>query len=382
MKDKKIVVIAGLILLALSAFFILHFFPHPLRAISYSEGAGDGDTDEAVNNQQSLAASVDFALASPREKYQISSSTPQFVLLSFDGSKSVDMLNETLAFEQKMQSEGKPLHFTYFIHAADFLTKDNATLYQAPRQLPGVSNIGFSESTHDILFRVKAFNYAFAGGNEIGSHSVGHYNGGSWSYDEWKQEFSYFNSLMADVSKNNPSEKIDTPTFLNDIHGFRAPDLGVNDNLYKVLKDFHFAYDASGVGKVDSWPKKDSYGVWHIPLGIVLLGENKKTITAMDYNLWMRQSGAKNVALKGTPLWDSYFNQVENAYMDYFNTNYNENRAPIVIGDHFSKWNDGVYWEAMKAFAENVCGKPQVRCVTFSELVNYLNTNGAPQIVK
>lgn len=368
--------------LAVSSFFILRLNIHPLHAISYSGLGSDRDTDENTNNSKSFAANVDFALGSPRVRYQVSSSTPQFILFSFDGSKSVDMLNETLAFEQKMQSEGKPLHFTYFINAAYFLTKDNATLYQAPRQPAGVSNIGFSDSSKDISSRIKAFNTAFAEGNEIGSHSAGHYDGATWSYDEWKQEFDSFNSLMFNVQKNNPTVSIDIPAFLGSIHGFRAPDLGVNDNLYKVLNEFHYSYDGSGVGKVDSWPQKDAYGIWHIPLGVILLGENKKPIVSMDYNLWARQSGNKEMAVKGTALWDTYYNEVESAYVEYFNTNYNGNRGPIVVANHFSKWNDGVYWEAMKTFAENVCGKPNVHCVTFSELVSYLNDNGTPPIIK
>ena len=382
MKYRNIIVLVVLIILAVSSFFVLRLNPHPLHAISYSGIGGDGDTDENANNYKSFAANVDFALGSPRVKYQISSSTPQFVLFSFDGSKSVDMLNETLAFEQKMQSEGKPLHFTYFINAAYFLTKDNAALYQAPRQPAGVSNIGFSYSSKDIPVRIKAFNTAFALGNEIGSHSAGHYDGATWSHDEWKQEFDSFNSLMFNVQKNNNAEQIDAPTFLGSIRGFRAPNLGVNENLYKVLNEFRFSYDGSGVGKIDSWPQKDGYGIWHIPLGIIFLGENKKPVVSMDYNLWARQSGDKEMAVKGTALWDTYYNEVESAYMEYFNTNYNGNRGPIVIANHFSKWNDGVYWEAMKTFAENVCGKPQVQCVTFGDVVNYLDTNGAPAIIK
>ncbi len=35
--------------------------------------------------------------------------------------------------------------------------------------------------------------------------------------------------------------------------------------------------------------------------------------------------------------------------------------------------------EAMKAFAQEVCSKPYVRCTTFSELVQYLDTAGPPQ---
>ena len=59
--------------------------------------------------------------------------------------------------------------------------------------------------------------------------------------------------------------------------------------------------------------------------------------------------------------------------MKYFAEHYSTNRAPIFIGHHFSQWNDGVYWSVMQDFAREVCGKPEVKCVTFKELANYLN---------
>ena len=223
-------------------------------------GAVDTDTDPADElAEDSHAYSTAVASSTPVAKvtYMVSSSTPQFVLLSFDGSKSVDMLDETLAFEQKMRSEHKPLSFTYFINAAYFLTTSNATLYQGPGHARGVSAIGFSDSTKDIAQRVQAFNVAYAAGNEIGSHTAGHFDGAGWNYDEWKQEFDSFTALLSNVQKNNPTQPIDAPTFLNGIHGFRAPNLGVNANLYKVLADEHFTYDGSGVGAMYRWPKKD-----------------------------------------------------------------------------------------------------------------------------
>ena len=381
MKHKNIIFVIGIFALAsivLIAVKSNHIVSNPL---TYHSLKNDDDTDEQeINNSQLYTAAVALSSSAPKVKYKISSSTPQFVIFSFDGSKSVDMLNETLAFEQKMQTENKPLHFTYFINAAYFLTKDNAQLYRAPESPAGVSAIGFSNSDRDISLRIKGFNAAFATGNEIGSHSAGHFDGATWTYDEWKQEFNSFSSLMSNVQKNNSSQQIDTPTFLSSIRGFRAPNLGVNENLYKVLADSHFAYDASGISATDSWPQKDSYGLWHIPLGIVALGQNKSPVLSMDYNLWTHQSGAKELATKGTALWKSYFDDVESAYLNLFNTHYTGNRGPIVIGDHFSKWNDGVYWEAMKAFAENVCGQPQVRCGTFKDLVDYLSTTGAPAV--
>ena len=339
----------------------------------------DNDTDESAYDHEAYAAAVALAVSAPKVRYDVSSSTPQFVVLSFDGSKSVDMLDETLAFEHKMQSEGKPLHFTYFINAAYFLSQETASMYQSPKKARGISNIGFSTYAKDIPLRVKAFNAAFAEGNEIGSHTVGHFDGTTWTYDDWSKEFGSFISIMTNVQKYNPSQQIDAPVFLENLHGFRAPYLAVNDGLYKTLADHHFTYDTSGIGPMDAWPHKDAHGIWNIPIGTIFVGANKSPVIAMDYSLYMHQSNAKDVAINGTNLWKTLNGDIESAYMDYFNTNYYGNRAPIIIGHHFTKWNDGAYWEAMKTFAENVCGKPQVKCVTYSELVSYLNTEGVPK---
>ena len=57
---------------------------------------------------------------------------------------------------------------------------------------------------------------------------------------------------------------------------------------------------------------------------------------------------------------------------DYFG-----NRAPVQLGHHFSKWNGGAYWEAMQTVAKRVCGLPEVKCVTFKEIVKFLEENAA-----
>ncbi len=342
----------------------------------------DSDTDgDHVAEQSLYTAAVSLAQSSPKVTYHVSSTTAQFVVLSFDGSKSVGMLKETLDFGEKMRNEQKPLHFTYFINAAYFLTSATAPRYQPPEHERGVSSIGFSNNARDIPQRMQGFNEAYVQGHEIGSHSVGHFNGSGWSYDDWMQEFNSFSFLMSQVQENNQTVKIEDPLFLSSIHGFRAPSLGVNRNLYSVLSDMGFTYDSSGVGRMDSWPTRDTNGVWHIPLGSIFFGPEHRPGVAMDYSIWMHQSNARETALRGSEEWQHDFAEVEDAYMNYFNTNYKGSRAPIVIGHHFSKWNDGVYWEAMKSFAEQVCGQPHVRCVTFKELVEYLNSYGTPEVI-
>jgi hypothetical protein len=312
-----------------------------------------------------------------------STSTPQFVLLSFDGSKSLGMWRETQEFAQRMNSEGKPLHFTYFINAIYLLTEGNKDVYQSQRGIKGDSLIGFSNNEEDVVSRVDEIKKAFKDGHEIASHSAGHFSGQHWSGEEWSNEFSSFDNLVSGVQKNNSQVTISDISFLkNEIVGFRAPELGVNDALYKTLKDFNFSYDSSGIALPDVQPKKDDYGIWHIPLNTIEIGEWNSPAISMDYSLWILQSYGKEEAVKGTELWDKYFNDVKKAYTVYFERNYENNRAPVVIGNHFSLWNDGVYWEAMKSFAEDVCGKPEVYCVTFKEYVKYLNAKNTEPLVK
>lgn len=368
-----------LLIILLFLGFISYSHYHSTKEIARAGELGEVETEEADDGNFLTAALANLitntgpaellAQASPSIK------TPQLVVFSFDGSKSVEMLDETLAFARKMNMEGKPLHFTYFINAVYFLTNENANLYTAPGHPSGKSAIGFSNASQDIVKRVKSFNTALAEGHEIGSHAVGHYNGKDWSYDEWKQEFISFNTILADAQKNNPSVAMEMPNFgERTIIGFRAPNLGVNEDMYKELADAHFAYDTSGVGNPKQWPVKNAHGTWLVPLGIVHIGAKRAPVISMDYSLWMHQSQVKEVAVKGTPLWQKYFDELYQAYMEYFNTNYNGNRAPVIIANHFSKWNDGVYWEALKAVAEEVCGKPEVKCVSFKELVEFLNT--------
>jgi hypothetical protein len=335
----------------------------------------------ATGTLESLAISSTSSTVAPY-------SDIQYVILSFDGSRSLSMWNETRQFAKDMTAKGKPVHFTYFINPIYLITKSTAkNVYRPPRAQMGASLIGYADSEQDVKNRVEQINLAYSEGNEIGSHNVGHYNGSKWSHDEWLQESNSFDSIIMNVQKNNPNVVIPPWNFnISEFVGFRAPELGVNSNLYKVLSEKKYLYDTSGMRMPTKYPTKDKNGIWHIGLGIIKAPDlhsklnnpdasNKSSyVLSMDYNFWMMQSNVRNTAKKGTPLWNSFFGEMKDAYLGYFNKNYEGNHAPVVIGHHFSTWNDGVYWEVMKSFAEDVCGKPKVKCVTFKEYVDYLNS--------
>ena len=317
--------------------------------------------------------------------------TPQFIIFSFDGSKSIDMWKETRDFEHTMKAAAKPLNFTYFINAAYFLTPDKKDLYQAPRQDRGQSNIGFSEDLGHLRIRILAVNEAVADGDEIASHTAGHYWGGEWSAEEWLKEFRSFNALLFGTDTNYPEAHLPKLNLTQrDIVGFRAPALSIGPTLYIALSLSDFTYDSSEVGNGREWPKKDSTGIWHIPLGTVHLNHGRSPVVAMDYSIRASEkkivgsdteieSGEKGDLKKGTPAWNAVYHDVLGSYLDYFEKNYKSNRAPVLIGHHFATWDNFLYWEAMKEFAVQVCGKPEVRCGTFKDLVKYMNDYGVPK---
>ncbi len=293
----------------------------------------------------------------------------QFVALAFDGSKSPYFWRTLVDYSKEREKEGQHVRFTFFVSGVYFLTDAMKTLYLPPRHAAGASDIGLGGSVNEIDERIGLLNEAFENGHEIGSHVNGHWNGSAWTYDEWKQELDAFDRLLFNAPENIGTSR-DVAVAKEKVKGFRAPLLAINQNAYAALAATGYAYDTSGVAKMDAWPIKDGYGIWHFPLAYISLGGRNSL--SMDYNHYLAQTNAKSTLKRGTPEWDRNYQQVYDAYMRYFENNYNGNRAPINIGHHFSLWNDGLYLEALLDFADEVCGKPHVYCGTYSELVEML----------
>ncbi len=319
--------------------------------------------------------------APPSNPVSESGNPPQYVVMAFDGSYSLEMWQNTLDFAQQMDAENKPVHFTYFLSGVYFLNWRKSDRYLPPIKPAGTSLIGFADSNRDVEKRVAFVNRAISEGHEIGSHANGHFDGSAWSEKDWQQEFSQFDNLIFNLAQNNDVDPPDRARYTinlskKDLVGFRAPDLGKDAALYAVLQKNGYRYDTSGVGKAGAWPKKDAYGIWRFPVAQVSYGTTTSTILAMDYNFYFKQSGAKDTAKRGDENWDKFYKETYSSYLKYFNSNYSGARAPVFIGSHFSEWNDGVYWEAMKNFASEVCGKAEVRCVSYKELMEYLESSG------
>lgn len=294
----------------------------------------------------------------------------QFVLLAFDGSKSVPFWKESRQF-----ANDADVKFTYFASGVYFLPTANKNNYVEPQNGAGKSAIGFGGEKTDIPPRLEQMKLAMQEGHEMASHANGHYSGASYTRAMWNSEFDQFTSLMSNAWKNagvptkQPTDWVSY--FTNEVVGFRAPQLGVGTGLWGALQDHDFLYDTSRVDKMNYWPKKIN-NIWNFPLaGLTIAGTTKKTLS-MDYNFYVAQSkGVAGPASKHK----EYENQMYNTYMAYFKNNYYGNRAPIHIGHHFSKWNGGAYWNAMKRFAESVCSQPEVICGTYKDLLAFVIAN-------
>ncbi|RYZ58970.1 MAG: hypothetical protein EOP08_15845, partial [Proteobacteria bacterium] len=283
---------------------------------------------------------------------ELSAKPPQYVLLAFDGSYANAFWQESRDFAKSAARAGKPLKFTYFINASYYVPRPGNQAYFPPKHRQGASAIGWGDDDADVAKRIAHTNAAFEEGHEIGSHTVGHWDGSTWSAAEWDSEFDQFDKLLFETNHPGaPAWKFGPEASV----GFRAPQLGHSPGLFPTLVEHGYIYDTSKSNVSSYWPQKQN-GVWNMPLAELRIVGNTKKALSMDYNFYVAHSkGLPDAANKAT-----YKKQMYDTYMAYFDANYNGNRAPLHIGHHFSKWNGGAYWEAMQEFALAVCGKPNV----------------------
>jgi hypothetical protein len=297
------------------------------------------------------------------EAAQTEARPPQLVLMGFDGSSSLPFWEESLAF-----ARANPVKWTYWISGVYFIPDAAKSGYIAPHGLgAGKSAIGWGGNAATIATRYGWVKRAHSEGNEIASHANGHFDGSTWTEADWQSEFEQFDKIIFEgVGVTAP----DLGFGPRDSVGFRAPQLGHSLGLYKAMPNRNYTYDVSKSDRANYWPQKLN-GIWNIPLAqLRIVGSGKATLS-MDYNFYVADSRAEaNPAGK-----EIYKKQMIDTYMQYFESNYFGNRAPVQIGHHFSKWNGGAYWEAMQVVAKRICGLPEVKCVTFKEAVKFLEEN-------
>jgi peptidoglycan/xylan/chitin deacetylase (PgdA/CDA1 family) len=297
---------------------------------------------------------------------------PQFVVMAFDNCTELERWQELSDFAAQMNKVGDRLHFTFFVSAINFIADANRNIYQGPHQRRGASRINFGGAPEHVRRRVEYVNDLNREGHEIASHAVGHFNGGSWSAADWDKEFRAFHEVLENVGPSNGLADAKLAFPLSEVLGFRAPYLAKSPGLYSVLKKNGFRYDTSGVSQSDAWPEKIE-GIWRFNLAMLRIQGSGRGTLSMDYNFFMAHSRAVNDASR----YELAREQTLQTYLTYFRTNYAGNRAPLHIGHHFSAYQGGAYNDALKSFARAVCGVPEVRCVSYAKLADFMDAQSS-----
>jgi hypothetical protein len=323
---------------------------------------------------------------------------PQFVILAYDGSKSLKMWEDTRAFASTVNAR-----FTYFINTPYFALKSKATSYTEPARGPGKICITWGDvitpnNTQEawrveeiaveqqftgperVLERMRLMNRAYSEGHEIAVHGVSHCPGDVFSQKQWEQEFTQFFAMLFKYIPRNDLQSLAGPEHQpafdrKEVVGFRAPELAVSKGLWPTLQKEGIRYDTSLDGEPNVWPRRNSTGTWSFALGNIPVAGTPKRTLSMDYNFYMIQSHGEPV--RDPQVIQAIEEQMYASYMNYFWSNYLGNRAPIHIGHHFSRWNEGAYWRAFQRFAQDVCVRPDVRCATYADLLKFVEANEA-----
>lgn len=336
---------------------------------------------------------------------------PQFVIFAFDGSYTNEVWKYSRDFTKRQKQYGIDNRFTFFINPVYLVKPERKSVYTAPTGYRG-SAIGWGDDNQDIAERIDEMNEAFLEGHEIANHAVGHHDGSKWSEADWNSELKQFNYILDNVFNINGITRTNKGftdlkfDYRRDIVGFRAPQLGHSPGLWPALKKVGIKYDTSKSSSETYWPRKVN-GLWNFPLGMIQEPGAARKWISMDYNFCYRDSArirAEVPSVMSYTAKDPMLNVVKGntdqnclrsipesqkkivkanmmgLYKSYFNKNYYGNRAPLHIGHHFSQWMSGAYFETFFEFANEVCSKPEVKCVTYKELMDYMEKQPSSKI--
>ena len=296
---------------------------------------------------------------------------PQFVVVSFDGSGGIRLWPYWRSVGRRAHA-----HFTFFVSGVYLVPEGQRLRYHAPRHVAGESDIWFARpdlglSAPQVVRRtLREIASAYREGNEIGTHFNGHFcepyagNVDEWTAADWSRELDEFFGFLF----HTPGA---LPFGPHEVVGERTPCLqGRLPVLYRVLARRGFRYDASALAPLGSWPRR-RLGVWSVPLLEIPFPGHTFPVVSMDYNLFANQTSGISA---GASLEPQIERETYLTLRGAFRRLYRGNRAPFVFGMHFETWNHWAYDRAMSRFLLETCRLRDVRCVSYGELVDWLES--------
>ncbi|MBB1246063.1 hypothetical protein GL263_21270 [Streptomyces durbertensis] len=295
---------------------------------------------------------------------------PQFVVFSWDGAGED---SKKLFSHFREVGRRHNAQMTYFLSGIYLLPEREASRYNPPGRAPGASDIGYLKD-ENIRATLEQLRGAWLDGSEIGTHYNGHFCGptgvDSWSVDDWKSEIRQAKWFVKNWKTTTGWKDADTLPFDYDkeLVGGRTPCLEGRENVVRAASELGFRYDSSGIGR-QVWPSRRN-GLWDLPLQMVPMPGRAFETLAMDYNFMVNQSGPGSGDPAKHPEWER---QMRDGLLQGFERAHQGNRAPMIIGNHFNGWKGGIYMRAVEDVIKTVCVKDDVRCVSFRQLVDWLD---------
>ncbi|UXY31453.1 hypothetical protein [Streptomyces sp. HUAS TT20] len=298
---------------------------------------------------------------------------PQFVVFSWDGAGEIS--NKLFSrFRRTAADHGAAM--TFFLSGIYTLPESKKHLYRPPQHPVGASAIGYlaDRHIHATLQQVRA---AWLEGHEIGTHFNGHFCGAdgvrNWSSAEWRSEIDQAVSFVTRWKTNTGFTDLEPLPFdyRKELIGGRTPCLEGQAALLPTAAALGWKYDASSPGGLQIWPGKVQGGrIWDFPLQSIPFSGHSFQVLSMDYNMMFNQSAGNPVGDRSQ--YDAWRTQARDTYLAGFQRAYTTNRAPFFIGNHFERWNGGIYMDAVEEAIGRMAEHDDVRFVSFKQLVAWL----------
>ncbi|MFG2823572.1 hypothetical protein ACGFX4_29615 [Kitasatospora sp. NPDC048365] len=307
---------------------------------------------------------------------------PQFVVFSWDGAGELD--NRLFSRFRQLAKDHKA-SMTFFFSGIYALPESKKSLYHPPQHPVGASDIGYLSDNH-IRDTIQQLGDAWLEGHEIGTHFNGHFcganGGGRWSPEDWDSEIEQAMGFVMNWRTNTGFSDLPPLPFdyRKELIGGRTPCLEGQRGLLPTAVKRGWKYDSSGPGGLQVWPQKFAGGaLWDMPLQSIPFPGHSFQVLSMDYNIMYNQSGNNT---KGDPGQHAFWqDQARGSYLAGFERAYNSNRAPFIIGNHFEQWNGGIYMNAVEDTIKAIAEKPEVRLVSFRQLIQWLEVQD-PAVLK
>ncbi|MER5911336.1 hypothetical protein ABT124_12715 [Streptomyces sp. NPDC001982] len=308
---------------------------------------------------------------------------PQFVVFSWDGAG--ELSNKLFSRFRKVAADHGAA-MTFFLSGIYTLPESKKNLYRPPRHAVGASAIGYlaDRHIHATLQQVRA---AWLEGHEIGTHFNGHFCGAdgvrNWSSAEWRSEIDQAVRFVTEWKTNTGFTDLAPLPFdyRKELIGGRTPCLEGQSALLPTAAALGWTYDASSPGGLQIWPGKVQGGrIWDFPLQSIPFSGHSFQVLSMDYNMMFNQSGGNPLGDRSQ--YDTWRAQARDTYLAGFRRAYESNRAPFFIGNHFERWNGGIYMDAVEEAIGRMAEYDDVRFVSFKQLVAWLEAQDPAMLRK